>query len=88
MLYQTAPILLDSIIDYRFGKNDNKDFYDEILNTNLLIIDDLGTESLNSLKFTEIFNIINLILEILICRIFPILIIMYIQMKLTKKNIN
>ena len=59
VLYQTAPILLDSIIDYRFGKNDNKDFYDEILNTNLLIIDDLGTESLNSLKFTEIFNIIN-----------------------------
>ena len=59
VLYQTAPILLDSIIDYRFGKNDSKDFYYEILNSNLLIIDDLGTESLNSLKFTEIFNIIN-----------------------------
>lgn len=59
VLYQTSPIMLDSIIDYRFGKNNSRDFYDEILNANLLIIDDLGTESLNSLKFTEIFNVIN-----------------------------
>lgn len=59
VLYQTAPIMLDSIIDFRFGKSNSQNFYNEILNANLLIIDDLGTESLNSLKFTELFNIIN-----------------------------
>lgn len=58
VLYQTAPIMLDEIIDYRFGKKD--DFiYNNILNADLLIIDDLGTENLNGLKFTELFNVIN-----------------------------
>lgn len=60
VLYQTAPIMLDTILDYRFGKNNiSKDFYDSLLNADLLIIDDLGTESMNSIKFTELFNIIN-----------------------------
>lgn len=58
VLYQTAPIMLDEIIDYRFGKKDSF-IYDNILNADLLIIDDLGTENLNSLKFTELFNVIN-----------------------------
>lgn len=58
VLYQTAPIMLDSIIDYRFNRNDGS-IYKDILNVDLLIIDDLGTESMNSLKFTELFNIIN-----------------------------
>lgn len=60
VLYQTAPVLLDSIIDYRFNKkNISTDFYDNLLDVDLLIIDDLGTEALNSMKFTELFNIIN-----------------------------
>lgn len=60
VLYQTAPIMLDTIIDYRFGKEHvSKDIYDNILNVDLLIIDDLGTECMNSMKFTELFNIIN-----------------------------
>lgn len=60
VLYQTSPVLFDTIIDYRFGKgNISKDFYDNILNVDLLIIDDLGTECMNSMKFTELFNIIN-----------------------------
>lgn len=60
VLYQTAPIMLDTIIDYRFGKqNVSKDIYDNILNVDLLIIDDLGTECMNSMKFSELFNIIN-----------------------------
>jgi len=60
VLYQTAPVMLDTIIDYRFNKgNISKDFYDNILNVDLLIIDDLGTESINSMKFTELFSIIN-----------------------------
>ena len=58
VLYQTAPVMLDSIIDYRFGKS-NSNILDSILNVDLLIIDDLGTECMNNLKFTELFNIIN-----------------------------
>lgn len=67
VLYQTAPVMLDTIIDYRFrnnkkdGVNENllSDIYHNILTVDLLIIDDLGTESLNSMKFTELFNVIN-----------------------------
>ncbi len=60
VLYQTSSVLLDTIIDYRFGKeNVSKNIYDNILSVDLLIIDDLGTETMNSLKFTELFNIIN-----------------------------
>ncbi len=58
VLYQTAPIMLDSIIDYRFGKN-STNIYNNILDVDLLIIDDLGTECINNMKFTELFNIIN-----------------------------
>ncbi len=58
VLYQTAPVMLDSIIDYKFGKKTNN-IIDSINTVDLLIIDDLGTESPNSLKITELFNIIN-----------------------------
>ena len=58
VLYQTAPLMLDQIIDYKFGKS-NKNVFDAILNADLLIIDDLGAETVNALKNTEIFNIIN-----------------------------
>ena len=60
VLYQTAPIMLDMIIDYKFNKNTQTDTtYKNLLDVDLLIIDDLGTESLNNIKFTELFNIIN-----------------------------
>lgn len=59
VLYQTAPVMLDSIIDYRFGKSKDSDIINSILNVDLLIIDDLGTECINNMKFTELFNIIN-----------------------------
>src|SRR5574344_206319 len=58
VLYQTAPIMLDSIIDYKFGKTENN-IVNTINSVDLLIIDDLGTESKNSIKLTELFNIIN-----------------------------
>lgn len=58
VLYQTAPIMLDKVIDFRFGK-DNSNIYESLLNVDLLIIDDLGTETMNSMKFSELFNIIN-----------------------------
>lgn len=60
VLYQTAPIMLDTIIDYKFNKNNVSDTtYKNLLDVDLLIIDDLGTESLNNIKFAELFNIIN-----------------------------
>lgn len=58
VLYQTAPAMLDNIIDYRFGKT-SSDNYKNIIEADLLIIDDLGTETMNNLKFTELFNVIN-----------------------------
>lgn len=58
VLYQTSPVMLDSIIDYRFGKN-NSFNYSDLLNVDLLIIDDLGTENLNNIKLSELFNILN-----------------------------
>ncbi len=60
VIYQTAPSMLNTMIDYRFGKKEvSIDFYDNIMNSDLLIIDDLGTESTNNIKSTELFNIIN-----------------------------
>ena len=59
VLYQTAPNMLDNIISYRFGNNDLKNYYKNLLDVDLLIIDDLGTESKNDIKFTELFNVIN-----------------------------
>lgn len=51
--------MLDNIISYRFGNANLKNFYSDLLNVDLLIIDDLGTECVNNMKFTELFNIIN-----------------------------
>ena len=60
VLYQTAPVMLDTIISSRFDKNGNlSEIYNNILDVDLLIIDDLGTECINNMKFTELFNIIN-----------------------------
>lgn len=58
VLYQTAPIMLDRIIDYKFNKTNN-DISSTIYNVDLLIIDDLGTETKSNFKVTELFNIIN-----------------------------
>ncbi len=61
VLYQTAPVLLESVIDYKMSKQKNvKDnIYQSVLRVDLLIIDDLGTESLNSMKLSELFTILN-----------------------------
>ncbi len=60
VLYQTAPIMIDEIINYRFSKvPSSNNIIENIVNVDLLIIDDLGTETLNSMKLTELFNIIN-----------------------------
>lgn len=61
VLYQTASVLLESVIDYKMSKQKNLDdnIYQSVLNVDLLIIDDLGTESLNSMKLSELFTILN-----------------------------
>ena len=61
VLYQTAPVLLESVIDYKMSKQKdfNDNIYKSILDADLLIIDDLGTETLNSMKLSELFTIIN-----------------------------
>lgn len=62
VLYQTAPVLLENIIDFKMNKNKNissNNFYKDILEVDLLIIDDLGTECLNSMKLSELFTILN-----------------------------
>ncbi len=50
------------IIEYKFSYDRNssaKTEYSKILEADLLIIDDLGTETMSNTKFTELFNVIN-----------------------------
>lgn len=62
VLYQTAPVLLETVIDNKFNKYktaNTNNFYNDVLEADLLIIDDLGTECLNSMKLSELFTILN-----------------------------
>lgn len=62
VLYQTAPVLLETIIDNKFNKyktTNINNFNNQVLEADLLIIDDLGTECLNSMKLSELFTILN-----------------------------
>lgn len=60
VLYQTAPTLLDMIVDYKLKKDGKvSSFYQEVFDVDLLIIDDLGVEYLNNLNSVELFNIVN-----------------------------
>ena len=61
VIYQTAPVFIDKIMQYKFSynKEEKKDLYNKIFEVDLLIIDDLGTETMTNNKYTELFNIIN-----------------------------
>ena len=60
VLYQTAPVMFDEINNAKFERDTSKfDVYENILNVDLLIIDDLGAEKITDSKITELFNIIN-----------------------------
>ncbi len=61
VLYQTAPTLLDTIIKYKFSKNqdDSDRIYSEIYSVDLLIIDDAGTENMNNQRHEDLFELIN-----------------------------
>ena len=59
-MYQTSPVMLDSLISDLFAKPENQTgFSKNLLSVDLLVIDDLGTENLNSMKFTELYKVIN-----------------------------
>ncbi len=61
VIYQTAYKLFDTVKDYRFGNDaDAKTRYQLLSDCDLLIIDDLGTELINTLTHAELFNLINM----------------------------
>lgn len=63
VLYQTAPSLFNTIYEYRYKcSRDNaydSSVYKNILDAELLIIDDLGTESPSAMRYAELLSIID-----------------------------
>ncbi|NLM11809.1 MAG: ATP-binding protein [Clostridiaceae bacterium] len=61
VLYLPAPAMFDIIYrsKYQFDSNVQDNTYQDILNTELLIIDDLGTESPSAAKYTELLTLLN-----------------------------
>lgn len=45
------------VVDY--GKSSDFDIIKNLYSVDLLVIDDLGTENLNNMKFSELFTLIN-----------------------------
>ena len=62
VIYQTAFKMFEIIEDYKFKNADShisKENYENLFDSDLLIIDDLGTELTNSFTNSELFNILN-----------------------------
>ena len=64
VLYQTAPDMFNNINRLKmqsFNDNDNSgyEFYEYLMKVDLLVIDDLGTESKTASRYAELFTIIN-----------------------------
>lgn len=60
VIYGTAQNLLNDLQNENFGRYDNIRYYEKaVMNCDLLIIDDLGTEFKNSYTTAELYNIIN-----------------------------
>lgn len=57
VVYKTAEDLIQNLRNIRF--NGEKDLENLLINCDLLIIDDLGTEETNDFSSTELFNILN-----------------------------
>lgn len=64
VLYQSAPVLFDVISEHKirnFKDNEWEDrYYKNIFQVDLLIIDDLGTESQTASRYAELLNILNI----------------------------
>lgn len=62
VMYVTASQLFKTIEKERFGKGEEEefgDYFEDVLNVDLLIIDDLGTEFTTVFTTGELFNIVN-----------------------------
>jgi len=59
VIYQTATDLIDSIRKNKFNQNIQVNTLSYLYQCDLLIIDDLGTESLTDFSNNELFNLIN-----------------------------
>lgn len=60
VVYGTAQNLLNDLQNENFGRYDHIRYYEKaVMNCDLLIIDDLGTEFKNSYTTAELYNIIN-----------------------------
>ena len=61
VLYQTAPVMFENINNEKFDRLDDEEIkiFDNLLNADLLIIDDLGSENVTDSKITDLFTIIN-----------------------------
>jgi len=60
VIYQTAPDLINIVKNSRFDENSQREVIEDILDCDLLIIDDLGTEpNSTGLSQLELFNILN-----------------------------
>ncbi|MFD3155401.1 ATP-binding protein [Haloimpatiens sp. FM7330] len=57
VVYRTAKELIENLREARFAGNDSLE--DLILNCDLLVIDDLGTEQLTDFTKSELFNLLN-----------------------------
>jgi DNA replication protein DnaC len=63
VLYFTAPVLFNTIYEYRYNSVNSEEWdpsaYNNILESELLIIDDLGTESPTATRYAELLNILD-----------------------------
>ncbi len=63
VLYQSAPVLFNTINEYRFRNSRDEDYdssvYRNILDAELLIVDDLSTESPSAAKYAELLTILD-----------------------------
>ena len=63
VLYQTAPLIFDILNEHKvkaFGDESYQDSaYKSLFEVELLIIDDLGTESSNSTRYAQLLNLLN-----------------------------
>ena len=56
----TSQDFFDTMAQGKFDRDDTAgEMCEHIFDCDLLIIDDLGTECINNMKFSELFNIIN-----------------------------
>ena len=63
VLYQSAPVLFSTITEYRFKSSKDEAFensvYKNIMEVELLIIDDLGTEPPSAARYAELLTILD-----------------------------